>query len=480
MTSSLPLLLLVLGLPWFLLWPRTGLWLVLLFVPLQDAVRKVTPGQPVTFTLVAAAALLLVYLGLCIKGDRPSLQPLWERDPFLRPALATLMGLVVAMAIVTYLRTSSLPLVALGLLTYCLPFVMLQMGVSIGRDRAYALKTLAIFVGVTSVALGCVYLNRFAFKSPFFDEVGVGIKAYAPGVGILDLEPGLYRSAEIAGWHGFIAISALLFFLLNARGATQRLVCISLLGILSLALIWTGRRKYILGVVTVAVVFAVLTAIYNRTSRRGRGILIVFTALALAGSIIAGQVTEDSDTHSYLLRLQQVREDGPGRFYVMAVAAPQVILRKVGFFGSGVGTSSQGLRFVGSADSGGFAAEGGIGQVTAELGVPGLITAIWCLVALMRHFLAGLRRSARGRQGVGRFAFMAWGSGLMLANAVTYATAKQAYGDPFVLCWVGLLAGMVLGAAHWRSDAADDEEHVETAAERRARYVVRTRAIGAR
>ena len=119
-----------------------------------------------------------------------------------------------------------------------------------------------------------------------------------------------------------------------------------------------------------------------------------------------------------------------------------VIVRN-GFFGSGAGTGAQGAQyFGGGADVVGFAAEGGLGRVLAELGVPGLAALAWFAFAMGRVLL----RIARGvRQLPLRLAAPAYGLvALLPANLAVFVTAHQVYGDPFVLIVLGWLSGAAL------------------------------------
>ena len=114
-----------------------------------------------------------------------------------------------------------------------------------------------------------------------------------------------------------------------------------------------------------------------------------------------------------------------------------------GWLGSGAGTGRQGAQYFGGGQRlVGQAAEGGLGKVAAELGVPGLLV----LPALV--FAAGLHlwKIARGAgRGGSRRAHYAYGLiAFLSANAIMFAVAHQIFGDPLVLYMIGLGLGMAL------------------------------------
>ena len=80
------------------------------------------------------------------------------------------------------------------------------------------------------------------------------------------------------------------------------------------------------------------------------------------------------------------------------------------------------------------------------MGIVGLLLALGLVLALGRHVALALSRL--GRRGDPRLGFVAWGASVLLAQVLMFSIAKQAFGDPFVLAWLGVLTGMVLVAGH--------------------------------
>jgi hypothetical protein len=135
-------------------------------------------------------------------------------------------------------------------------------------------------------------------------------------------------------------------------------------------------------------------------------------------------------------------------------------IQRNGWLGVGAGTGSQGAQYFGGGPQiVGSAAEGGLGKVVAELGVPGLVIVVFLAVALGRHLWRLARLAGRG--GGYRRARYAYGLiAFLFANAVMYAVAHQIYGDPLVLYLIGLVLGMALAIPRVREGAPRRAEAV--------------------
>ena len=88
------------------------------------------------------------------------------------------------------------------------------------------------------------------------------------------------------------------------------------------------------------------------------------------------------------------------------------------------------------------AAEGGLGKLTLELGVPGLLVVSWLGYAMARYVSSTLEylvatSPPHARLGFGLVAFL-------VANATAFSVAAQAYGDVFVLLCLGWSVGFLL------------------------------------
>jgi hypothetical protein len=115
----------------------------------------------------------------------------------------------------------------------------------------------------------------------------------------------------------------------------------------------------------------------------------------------------------------------------------------VGPWGLGAGSVSQGTQHFGGAfGSARYNAEGGLGKITVELGVPGLLLAMLSALLIARSLRRALAVVAKAdpellRLNLGLLAFVA-------GNVPVFAGASQIYGDPFVLFILGSCLGFVL------------------------------------
>jgi hypothetical protein len=90
----------------------------------------------------------------------------------------------------------------------------------------------------------------------------------------------------------------------------------------------------------------------------------------------------------------------------------------------------------------GGAAEGGLGKVLAELGVPGLILLLWMAVAMARY-LWSIGTVLRDDDPV--LSKLAFGLlAFLVTNGFVYAIAHQVFGDPFILIILGFFLGFVM------------------------------------
>ena len=142
------------------------------------------------------------------------------------------------------------------------------------------------------------------------------------------------------------------------------------------------------------------------------------------GTYASQRVSQETENvfGKYSKRAQTVFEDVPRR--VMG-SDPACVLG--GFrpclVGAGLGVGSQGAQHFGVEASG--ATEGGLGKITVELGVPGLLVVSWLMFASIRYIWRVLSLLAKTSQ---RHANLACGIvAFMLANIAAFSVATQAY-----------------------------------------------------
>jgi hypothetical protein len=425
--------------------PRHGLIAVLVVGFAMDPLRKVIAGQPVLLTGAVAIVVCVLYGSTWTRRAGHSPHALFALHPALRAPAVLGMAWVLVEVWRAYAQTGSAVVALIGLLAYAVPVVAIVVG-SAAVHSAWDLdRLLRTYVGIVTFVAFTVLLSFAGFVSPFFEQVGTGLFAYAPHIGILQLHSGVLRGPELAGWHLATGLCLLLVLVVGANRRISWQLAVPCAALMLPALLMTGRRKYIV----LVAVFLILWWGLAWTFRRSRpfaaiGSLVLALAVAVA---VAGEVAvEDSRTQAlqqYVGRLLWAQEQAGGRLSGLAVEALPQVLAENGFLGSGAGTGSQGSQhFREGAPVTGLSAEGGLGKVLAELGIPGIVLLAWFGLSAARCSLRSLR-SLRQTQpglvdaGAGLAAFLA-------ANVLTFAVGHQVYGDPFVLCILGIFTGALL------------------------------------
>lgn len=452
------LLLFLAALAAFLNW-RHGLALCVLTAILQDPMRKLTPGEPVYFVVLVGVVFAAAWLGALFA--RVPLTPRsihgWRRHvgvPFVLFVVLVLLQAAHSLA-----RFGNPMMTALGLLFYFSPVPALVFGYqfAVRRGLQGVSRWMRIYVAVASLALGSVYLEYSGVESATLGQVGEGIVIYDVGT-ILTAYAGFFRSSEIAAWHA-ATIACFVFMLLFGRrlSISRALVATALVVFLLGVGMLTGRRKMLVEVAIFISVYLMLAVWFQRGAWK-LAVLAAGAGLASYVAVVgmvpgsageprfdshAMQVAPHETYRAYTLRGQSVIGDIPDRFSGLGIQPVSWALTRFGVFGAGLGTGSQGVQSFSSANMPDrVAAEGGLGKLTMELGLPGLLLAGWMFVALARYVWLTLywlsRRSMRhARFGFGLVAFLT-------ANVAAFSVAAQAYGDLFILLSLGWSLGILL------------------------------------
>jgi O-antigen ligase len=116
---------------------------------------------------------------------------------------------------------------------------------------------------------------------------------------------------------------------------------------------------------------------------------------------------------------------------------------KYGLFGAGLGTGTQGTQhFGGGGAVGSGAAEGGLGKITLELGIPGLFVMGWIAIVIFRYLWQIMRLASRHSRRLGRLSFGFFS--FLVANLAGFSVATQAFGDLFILLILSWTLGFLL------------------------------------
>lgn len=436
---------------------RKGLMLCVLTGVLQDPLRKLTPDQPAYFVLLVGAVFAAAVLGAILRRTRLSPNAIQGWKSQMGKPINVYLLLVALQAVHSLARFGSPMLTGIGLMAYLapIPAVVFAYQFAVRRNMAGTRGWMWFYVAVSMLGLSGVYLEYQEFEWTVLGEVGVGLTIYDVGT-VLKAYSGFFRSSEIAAWHA-AAVSCFLFILLIGRKFTPpRIVLVlAMVGLLVSLGMLTGRRKMLVEVLVFVSAYVFLVAWFQRRATR---MAVVAAVVGVLGYVVAvGMISPDEEESStkrlsldpneryrhYTVRGASVFDDIPKRFDELGVQPVMWAVNEYGWFGAGLGTGSQGVQHVlTSASINRGAAEGGLGKITMELGVPGLLLVAWLAIAFGRYIrkllaVITITSPPHARIAYGLAAFL-------IANSAAFSVATQAFGDLFVLLMMGWTAGFLL------------------------------------
>ena len=437
---------------------RAGLILCFFVALLQDPARKLSPGGPVYFVVFVGVVFAAAWVGAWVNRVKLGPQVIhgW-RQQLQMPAML-FVGLLAAQALHSMARWGNPMLPAIGLIFYLAPVLAVvfahQFAVRTGTPGIR--KFLWVYVGVSLFWLLSVLAESNGIVSPALGEVGVGQIIYSFSLN-RKAASGFYRASEIAAWH-IAMVSCCLFILLNGQKLSAFKSVVVLVAVLFLMYVGvaTGRRKMLVYVVIFGGVYLCLFAWFLR----GKARLAVFGLIGcilISGAFIGivpdgseAALTNETSTlgkrdaqAAWTARALTVFADIPDRVQLLAYRPVEWAVDGFGWFGAGLGSAAQGAQyFGGGAIKFGGAGEGGLGKITLDLGVPGVILFLFLIVTVGRQIWARLGALSRGSRG---HATMAFGFvALLVANVAGFSIATQVFGDVFVLLMLGWSIGFVL------------------------------------
>lgn len=450
-------LLMVAGLLTLLDW-RKGLGMCVLVGVAQDPLRKLAPGQPVYYVVLVGLIFGIAWLraGMTRVPLGPSAIQGWRNN--LQLPFSLFVFLVLAQAMHSLARYGSLVMAGIGLLVWLapIPAVVLAYQFATRRGVLGVRRWMLLYILVALISLSGVYFEYVGFKWLSLGEIGHGQIIYDVGT-ILKAHSGFFRASEIAAWHA-ATIACFVFILSLGKRPTliRVLFALGMVGVMVSLGILTGRRKMLVEITIFITTYFFLVAWLQRGMARLAVAVVVAGFIGYVGIVgfVAPDLVQSSYTGSmrvenaqriegYAQRGKSVFVDLPKR--VNAVGAQPLIwaVDTFGWYGAGLGTGSQGTNEIAEAHNiNRWVAEGGLGKVVMELGIPGLFLVIWLMIALARHLrgqLAAITKLSpqHTRVAYGLVAFL-------VANAATFTVATQAYSDLFILLILGWCLGFLL------------------------------------
>lgn len=416
---------------------RRGWLLAIVCGVLQDPVRKMTPGTPVWLT----GAVLVVYAAALFPVRPLLMQNLDELSRrfagiarnavvvFLFLGIATMNGLV------TFgLAGWKAPMVSLFL--YLAPLPAVVFGYTYLQREETLYRFFRFYAIVTSVALIGTLLEYLRVQHPSLGLVaGTGdYIRHITGIQIRMIS-GFYRGPDTMGYHaatlsaigiamavrGGLGARAWPWFLATGWGFFCTMI--------------SGRRKAIYFIAVFALIFLWR---YFRRLRMSQILASVLAATLMW--FIVDQLSTNERTSVYARGAATTRGELAQRLEGGMLGT----IRQAGVLGLGLGTATQGVRhFLGSQADVGWQ-EGGLAKLTVELGVPGLIAALFLAWSFVTMSLRLTRiGDVPGSSQLARVTLFA----LVAANAATFTASAQPFTDPLLALTAAFFAGCLFATA---------------------------------
>jgi hypothetical protein len=411
---------------------------------LQDPLRKLETEHSVYFVLGAGIVFSFVMISAWSRlGPRPSV--IFANDRQLEQAWKLFFLVCVLQMIHTFVRWGNLYLVALGFISYFLPIGALLLGCYYARSMDNVERFLKTYCAIAVPWALTVYLSYwFGGDWDVLRDMGwffgKELRIYDLGT-VLRSNPGLFRVGEIAAWHAATAAALLIAFSMRRTTTFSRLLFAVLVVALIGAIVLTGRRKMLVTIIIFAGSYSALLVYLRHGLTRN----VFFLVLAAAcGALIIVYNEPDTSQLLYVRHSVSVFEQLVDRG-ILAINLFFSGLWKFDLIGAGAGVSAQGSQYFGGGVAiVGGSAESGLGKISTELGLPGLIAIVVLGSVLMRQLLRGARYAS--------ICTPHWNEvivallSLLIANMATFFVATQVYGDTFILLLLGFFTGFLLVA----------------------------------
>ena len=453
--AELLFLVLAVGLALCFLDLRWGMYATLVAGFLQDPLRKMFVDEPIYLSAVVIVFAAVTFVGAKIRDAVVPFDAIPDWTERMQTPIQVFVVLVIVQSMATIVYTGSIVLAGIGLLAYLSPFPAFLMAYSFASSMERVTGFLWLYVAACAAMASGVYLLWLGMELDLLRTVGEPLTIYLSETGeAMDLPAGFFRAPELAAWHaaaGF-CISVILGLATRRIGAAWATGGLALffLGVVFL----TGRRKFIAEIV----MFLPFILILLRHFKAGSGRLLwSLFAVSMVTGVLALADLVTSDTTFSLAEVASRSEKFFGdelreRIFNMTIGSFEYVLNANGFLGSGAGTGSQGAQHFGGGDEIiGLAAEGGLGKILAELGVPGFAVILWVGVSFLVYIWKTLALPLKGGQPsaqvtIGLAAFL-------IANGIVFINAHQSYGDLFVLLLIGTCFGFIAASRRFGEEA---------------------------
>jgi len=323
---------------------------------------------------------------------------------------------------------------ALSLFIYCAPVPAVLLGYAYLQREEQLYKFFTSYAIITSIALIGTPLEYFNVPWRALGTVALS-EAYIrhlPGLQI-PLLSGLYRAPDIMAWHAsMLTVIGLVMILRNKLIKAWPWMLAIGWGFLNCLL--SGRRKAVYMVAVFVIVF-----LWRYIRRLSVGQVVTFiAALSLVG-LVVHRIAQDERSSVYARGTVTSSEEVLERLE----GGVMETIREFGMLGAGLGAATQGVQHVTEGGAVGWQ-EGGLGKLTVELGVPGLLAAILFAFIIFRTMLKiTAHPDIEGSSQLIRCAVF----GIIVANVVEFMASAQAYSDAVLTLMTAFFFGCMFATA---------------------------------
>jgi len=424
---------------------RRGWILAVVCGVLQDPARKMTPGMP----LVMTSSILIVYAAILFSAQRGLQQALREfnrRFSAIWSAFTLLLFLLIVAAVNGLINfgLSLWRVPALSLLVYLAPVPAVLVGFRYLDKEERLVKFFRFYAVLTSVALIGSLLEYLRVESRALGmvaQVGDYIR-HLPGVQIRMIS-GFYRAPDIMAWHAATLTSIAIAMIIKGELGRRTWPWMVAAGWGFFNCMISGRRKAIYYVVVFAIVF-----LWGYAKRLRPAQIAAFAAAALVFAFVVHRISTNEQSSVYAKGAATTRQEVAQRLEGGVFET----FAQFGFMGAGLGIATQGAQHFLTEDRPMSWQEGGFGKLAVELGLPGLLAALFFAFVTFRSLYRIMRHpDIPSTSQLGRVVLF----GLVMANVANFIASAQTYSDPVVTLLSAFFTGCLFATATLDERAAE-------------------------
>ena len=423
-----------------------SLALVILVGFIQDPARKLVSGEPVAFTISSIFLLGFIFILTKWKAKSPNILRPFKCSPSLKVSITLFSTLVIFQSLVTLTTYQSFVMSMIGLVSYLGIIPALWLSWYFNRDIKSVKNLLLVYIACSVVASIGIYLSFLGVDWNLLQQVGNGI-FISSNQGPLIAHTGFMRSPEIVAWHVGTAICLLCVVFLSFKETYRFIYLIAPTGaFLLVSGLLTGRRKMLGEVFLFLVVYVVFLCWFKHKKAVNSIVLSLLIGIFCLSCLLL--IAPDNEYLSqqafrYVDRGVTTFADSGERLQTVGFASVGWAINRFGYFGIGTGTAGLGMaHFGGTVQNAGGAGEGGLGKITVELGLPGLILAILTGTKLIQLIWQNVLLCLRYDEQLSKLSLGILS--LLIANIPMFISSSLLFGDPFVLTVCGIFIGVLL------------------------------------